>query len=385
MTATIASRQSRARPRRRIVFFTPGFHEAGGAAQRSRLIARELALRGYSVRVIGRAGTLARPRLTREQGLVALELPGFGRRRLGGLLYLACAVPLGVLWGRRCWSFMSLQLVSPSSAAAVCSWIRRRPFVALGSTSGRLAELDDVLGSRFSSLRRRLLGRASFLVAQTPFGADELKRVVRPDKIATVPTPVAPVRPAALNGRPRALYCGRFSEEKDLPRLISAWRVVAEGRVDAELRLVGAGGSYRSVEASLRAQVAEDPGLRRSVSFTGWLDDVGAELAAADVFVFPSLSEGMSNALLEACSWRRVVVASDIPPNRAVLGDDYPLLFRAGETTSLIAALRAALDDGHVRGRAIDAIERRLPEFSIQVVVDRLEALLDAADRSRHQ
>jgi glycosyltransferase involved in cell wall biosynthesis len=112
--------------------------------------------------------------------------------------------------------------------------------------------------------------------------------------------------------------------------------------------------------------------------------DVGEYLRRADVYVFPSLEEGMSNALLEACAWQRVIVASDIPPNRAVLGDDFPLLFRAGDTAGLVVALRQALTNDSLRAKAQKHVETRLRESSTDAVIDRLEKLIDTAGGVRH-
>src|SRR3954453_20930000 len=78
--------------RRRIVIFSVGIAEPGGAARRSRLIAEGLADRGWQVRVVTRAGTLSRFRLRRSNDLTILEVPGFGRRRAGAILFLICAL-----------------------------------------------------------------------------------------------------------------------------------------------------------------------------------------------------------------------------------------------------------------------------------------------------
>jgi len=99
------------------------------------------------------------------------------------------------------------------------------------------------------------------------------------------------------------------------------------------------------------------------------------------VFVLPSRSEGMSNALLEACAWGRVVVASDIPSNRAVLGDGYPLLFPPGDAEALAECLARALDPlDPVRGVAAGLVRERTGEFSTEAVVGDLEELIDAAN-----
>jgi glycosyltransferase involved in cell wall biosynthesis len=370
------------KPKRdRVIFFSPGFSEQGGAARRARILATELSRRGWDVRVVTKAETLRRPRLTEHPNLRVLEVPGWGARRVGAVAFVIVALCCGALWGSRAKAFLALTLVSPSMAAALCAGLWRRPFVGMTSTSGLLSEVDYVLDSKVAPLRRTLLGRAAYLVAQSPEAAVELQRLACDRQIKVVPNPVRAPDVTPLDGQPRALYSGRFAAEKDLGRLLTAWEGIATDEPAAELRLVGAGGSRRSVEDDLRAQVALSPVLSRSVIFTGWVSDVDAQLRRADVYAFPSRTEGMSNALLEACAARRIVVASDIPANRAVLGEDYPLLFATGDTAALATTLRAALSDDRLRAAASQRIEQRLSLFSITRVVDEIETLLRAPNR----
>ena len=360
--------------------FTPGHAEVGGAARRSRLIASSLAARGWHVRVVTRASTLHRFTLTRSHNLTVVEVPGFNSRRVGALLYLAVALPLGLVFGARVPVFMAVQLASTTTVAALCAAVLRRPFVAMATTSGTLGEASYLMNSPLSVLRRPLVRRAAYLAAQTEQVAGELGELVDESRVIVVPNPVQAVAAVPrLTGAPRAVYTGRLSEEKDLPRLLRAWRLLAEDRPGAKLTLVGEGGPQRSVEQGLRETVSADPVLRRTVTFTGWVADVGPFLAGADVYVFPSLSEGMSNALLEACAWGRVVVASDIPGNSAVLGPTYPLLFQPGNTAGLADALRRALDDEAVRRDALDRIADRVRAHSVERVVERVEKMLECA------
>ena len=359
---------------------TPGHTEPGGVAQRSGMFARGMARRGWSVRCVTRAATLNRFRITRAPNLVVIEVPGWRRRWVGALLYAVVAAPLALLWGRRAAAFVSVQFAATSAVAGLCARLVRRPLVALSSTSGELSEVGHVLGGRLARLRHGALTSASILVAQTPGGARELERLLPADRIATIPNPVEPVAdPPPLTGLPRAVYSGRFSSEKDLPALLRAWRAVAADRDGASLSLVGAGGEYRSVEEELRATIEADEALRRTVHLPGWVPDVGVFLRDADLYVFPSLSEGMSNALLQACAWRRVVVASDIEPNRAILGDDYPLLFPAGDSEALREALARAFDDESLRWQAVEHIDERLPIFHPDAVLARLEETISRA------
>jgi glycosyltransferase involved in cell wall biosynthesis len=370
---------------KRLVLFTPGHDEPGGASSRSRLIAAQLAANGWQVRVVTRAGTLWKWRLMRTPGLTVIEVPGFNRRRLGAALFYLCAIPLGFVWGIRSRAFVAVQLMSTSSAASICSGLTRRPFLALSTTSGTLSETAYIRATRLSSARRRLLGRAAWLVAQTEAVAHELAELTANPRVVVLPNPVELVVPPPLDGRPTALFAGRFSAEKDLLRLLSAWESVVEDHPQARLTLAGAGGEYRSVEVELRAAVQASSVLRQSVELPGWIDNIRTVLVSADVFVLPSLEEGMSNALLEACAHGRLVVASDIAPNRAIVGDEYPLIFRAGDRDEMAACLTRAFRMGEDERTGVRALlAQRIGPFSSEAVIPRLEELITTAERTRH-
>lgn len=367
------------------MLFTPGHGEPGGAAARSRLITSQLASQGWGVRVVTRAGTLRRPVLSRSGGVTLIEVPGFGMRRLGGVIYLLVALFLGLLWGRSARALIAIQLMSTTSVAGVCGLLLRRPFVAMSTTSGGLGEARYIAGTRTAGLRCRLLVRAAWIVAQTDGAASELRELVPGGRVTVVPNPVRiPPRPE-LNGKPYALFAGRFSREKDLLNLLDAWAGVLEECPDARLTLLGAGGDYRSVEVEVRDRVSALDALRESVSFPGWVDQPAAVVGSSDIFVLPSLEEGMSNALLEACALGRVVVASDIPPNRAVLGPAHPLMFPPGDVEQMKGCLLHVLRmDLRERTEVGDALRSRAEMFSPDVVVKKLLGLIDAADSSRH-
>jgi len=67
----------------------------------------------------------------------------------------------------------------------------------------------------------------------------------------------------------------------------------------------------------------------------------------AALFVLPSRLEGLALTLLEAASYRVPLVASDIPPNREVIGDDGPggRMFASGDVQGLTSALTITLAD----------------------------------------
>src|SRR5204862_5051696 len=93
---------------------------------------------------------------------------------------------------------------------------------------------------------------------------------------------------------PRAVFTGRLHPQKDLDVLLDAWPAVARA-TGAGLVLVGQGPERERLEGRAR-----ELGLGGRVHFAGAVADVADALRAADVFVLPSVAEGMSNSLLEA-------------------------------------------------------------------------------------
>ncbi|MGH7194487.1 MAG: glycosyltransferase, partial [Candidatus Saccharimonadales bacterium] len=94
---------------------------------------------------------------------------------------------------------------------------------------------------------------------------------------------------------PLVVYAGRLHEMKGLEYLLRAWPDVQQRVGQPRLWIVGDGPDrWRLIG------LIETMGLSTSVRLVGPFDDVEDFLRAADVFVLPSLEEGMSLALLEA-------------------------------------------------------------------------------------
>jgi len=95
--------------------------------------------------------------------------------------------------------------------------------------------------------------------------------------------------------------------------------------------------------AAMRAAVAAEPRAR-------WLGELPrrqarALLAASDVLVVPSAAEGGANVVSEALAAGVPPLATAVPGNTALLGDDWPGLFPAGDAAALGALLARAAGD----------------------------------------
>lgn len=108
--------------------------------------------------------------------------------------------------------------------------------------------------------------------------------------------------------------------------------------------------------------------------------DIGTVLAGADVFVLPSLSEGLPLALLEAMLAERPIVATAVGEIPEVLGHgNAGALVPPGDAAALADALAGLLSDPDRARRLGAAAERRASrEYSLSRMVERYEGLYAA-------
>lgn len=110
-----------------------------------------------------------------------------------------------------------------------------------------------------------------------------------------------------------AINVARFFDQKNHPTIIEAIRLAHARNPRLRLLLVG-DGKYQ--EAIIR--LVHEQGLDGVCVFAGVRKDVPRLLLASDLFLFPSLWEGLPGALLEALAAGLPAVTSDIPPMREI-------------------------------------------------------------------
>ncbi len=106
------------------------------------------------------------------------------------------------------------------------------------------------------------------------------------------------------------IYAGRLSELKSVQTLLKAFQTITPLNKKAQLYVLGTGDS----EDKLKYIAAKHP----QIFFMGQTSNVNTWYQAADVFISPSLSEGMPNAPLEALGCGLELMLSNIAPHREV-------------------------------------------------------------------
>jgi glycosyltransferase involved in cell wall biosynthesis len=124
-------------------------------------------------------------------------------------------------------------------------------------------------------------------------------------------------------------------------------------------------------------EIIADKGLADNVRFLGVRDDVPALLAASDVFVFPSLFEGLGVSLLEAMSSGTVCAVSDAPPFDEIIDPGITgVMYRSADAGELAAAVNALLDDPTTGAKLGASAQKEIEDnYRIETIAARLEQM----------
>ena len=242
-------------------------------------------------------------------------------------------------------------------------------------------------------VQQRLLGRgvdqyiavsehvATCLRAHLPWPADKITVVPNGVDALRAPAGGATALRREVAGSaavPLVLTVARLSPEKGHPYLLEAAREVP----NAVFGLVGDGRDRPKLEAMARSL-----GVSDRVRFLGRRSDVGDLLAVADLFVLPSLYEGLPLSVLEAMSLGVPVIASRIGgTDEAVVNDETGLLVDPGDSRGLATAIRSLLERPEEARRFGNAGRERMQrEFTAAVMAERTQEVYARALAARRR
>jgi glycosyltransferase involved in cell wall biosynthesis len=160
---------------------------------------------------------------------------------------------------------------------------------------------------------------------------------------------------------------GTLKEVKGHCFMIEAMVTLAPRYPDLHLLLVGDG----ELRSDLETQVSKSD-LEDRIHFLGSRSDVADLLAASDLFVLPSLWEGLSMALLEAMATGLPIVASKVSGTvQAIVPGEHGLLIPPGDTQAIVDGISQVLSDPDWARAMGEAAKLRVQaEFSAQKQAD---------------
>ena len=260
--------------------------------------------------------------------------------------------------------------------------------VAIHSEHGY--ELDILKGL---PLRRRLLRRAAYATADAVFAVSADLRDYHARQAWISPTKISVVANGVDSKRfaPRLqdkLACraglrlpensllvgtvGRLVPIKDQALLLHAAKILLDRGFDLSMALAGDGSELERL-GSLAASLS----ISSRVYFLGASRKVEDFLNALDVFVLPSVSEGMSNTVLEAMSSGLPVVATRVGGNPELIEDKVSgLLFEVGNIEQLVERLTNLTKNAELRhSLGASARARILAQYRLDGMIDRYRDL----------
>jgi glycosyltransferase involved in cell wall biosynthesis len=357
-SSTSVAAEPAAEPPLRILLVADGRYPAtGGAEKQLQLLARAFADAGHSVRVVAPWLDRTQPRTDLVDGIPLVRL-AYPRIKLLGAALL-CSHYGVWLWLRRR-DFDAIHVNTAMNLAAVSGLLR--PLLAAtvtvkvsgaGEFSGGILD-PEMRKHPLQRLHNWCIKRVDNLQSLSEYTRTMLTKAGYPDgQILMVPNAVDLCRfsprglaTSAQNAPTRITYVGRIEPVKGVSVLVDAWSQVA-GATNARLAIAGEGKQREELIGKAR-----EAGLSESIDFMGEVSDVPAILAKTDIYVQPSLQEGLPNAVLEAMAAGLPIVATRVSGNEdVVVNEENGLLVPASDPDALAAALRRLVSDPSLAAR----------------------------------
>jgi glycosyltransferase involved in cell wall biosynthesis len=374
----------------RVAMIIQGYHpRIGGAERQLMALAPLLQERGVDVQILTRRYPGLAP-FEMIQGVPVHRLPIPGPKALASMTFTIAALPL--LRRLRPDVIHAHELFSPTTTAVTAKrWLGIPVVVKIlrGGIAGDILRLKHkTFGDRrIANFRRNV---DAFITISEEIDAELAGIGIPPERRPFIPNGVdthrfAPLPSAQKQAQraalglpatgPIAVFAGRLASEKRIDQLVSVWPAVRAAHPDAHLVVLGTGPEEEALKRSAGA----------GVHFAGRTEDVAPYLQAADLFVLPSATEGLSNALLEAMSCGLVTIATSVGGAPDLIEHDVSgWLIPPDQPPALQAALLTLLGDPARWDRLGQrARERVINDYALPVIASRLCALYQQVTRKQ--
>jgi glycosyltransferase involved in cell wall biosynthesis len=189
-----------------------------------------------------------------------------------------------------------------------------------------------------------------------------------------------------MPGQPLVVKVANVNNRKGHATLLRAWKIVQENWSSSERPFLALAGAFSADDVFAECEkIIRDGNLATTVRFLGSISDVASLIAACDLAVLSSWTEGMPNGVLECMAAGKAVIASDLPGVRDALGRDTETLASPGDVKAFAQLMLDLLRDPERCRRIGEANRMRMKnQFSVERMADRyLRIVREEWDRSR--
>lgn len=339
-----------------------------GGERQTLLLATGLRDRGHGVEIVCPPGAPLGER-ARDAGLLVHEL------RMRGELDPVAIARLRRLYREREVDIVQLHTSHAHSLGVLARMGLSRPRTVVARRVDYSIHRSGTPG--FTHLKYRI-GVDRYIAISQAIRAVLIKDGIRPARVSVVHSGVIPLPPARSDrtairaglGIPEtARVIGSVAHlalHKGEIHLLRAFAELAPRYADLHLLIVGDGEERPGIEAEARAL-----GLAGRAHLPGFQEDVAAHLSAIDLFVMPSLQEGLCTSLLDALAAGLPIIGSDTGGIPEIIEDRVTgLLAPPGNPSGLAATIAKLLDDPALAATLLAAGRARLASFGADAMVE---------------
>lgn len=217
-------------------------------------------------------------------------------------------------------------------------------------------------------------------VSNTMAGEVKAHPLINPSKVTAIPNAIPVLdfyRPQDRDSARRQLklddsiiaigYTGRIEKVKNLGMLINAFLSVNRRYPNTRLVLIGEGKLRSSLE-----EYSAKLGIADAIIWTGFCSNIPHMLSALDIYVLPSINEGLSLSILEAMAAEKPVIATRVGSAVEVINHGKTgILIKPGSKDEIINAIQDLLGNADLRNNlAKQARQFVISNYDVQKMVD---------------
>lgn len=328
-------------------------YETGGAEVQARNLAESFIRQGHKVTVLGnRIPTTLLQVSESSEKINCIHIPTINLNKATRAISYSCSLAWLLYKNRRIIDALYSRFLREAVLiASLVKWIKliSAPLIACPACAGQHGDAYYLKRYPLSGLWVSVLNRnCNAFNIISPEIADELKQLgLDTNKFSYIPNGVT-IRELPNHANPtpkknfrRLIFVGRLAPQKGLKYLLSALSTLKSENYLFHLDIVGSGPDHQMLEELAKKQDVNDV-----ISFHGNMghEKVFEHLNDADIFVLPSISEGLSNALLEAMAAGLPCVVTRSGGSERLISSQTGRVADVADTNSLTSCLKEMLD-----------------------------------------
>ena len=156
------------------------------------------------------------------------------------------------------------------------------------------------------------------------------------------------------------LSVGRLCKQKNQITILKAFKIFLKSFPDYKLTLIGHGKDYNKLK-----YLASSLGIEKNIKFLGWVKNVKKFYLSSKIFIFPSLYEGLPNALIDSVNFNLPPISSRCSGAEDILGKNFNNFVSRNNHEDLSKKMIQSINNYSSSLKQLQKIRKKLNRFFI--------------------